>query len=262
MANIIGLRGTARKIKTTTSITLNCAAGGDFKTAPQLSDNMMTIIYYTDDSLLPQFNAPAGWSQIQNSTFVNGVVVFQIWRRIANASESSYTWTAVNNGQSAQAFILHAVSLTNAWQTAFNPGGADPLPFRKFNQPGALSQPTATANMSTAGSALMAGFSYDSNAQIYTGLNTINGNIPQVAFADNISVVSSGMSVITGLWLTPGIGVWTPTATANGTFGSYGNTRWGIKVQPLPTINPPFPAIYQDIFTSISRRRRRQRIHS
>lgn len=230
----INIRGTARKIVTTPSIILNCTAGGDWTAAPQATDDMMVIVYYTDDSGLPQFNGPSGWTLIRSQSFVATSVVYQIWYRITATVETTYTWTAVNNGQTGQVFILHGIAESGAFTGNYNPGGADPLPFAKINQLGALIQTSPTATMAAPSSALMAGFAMDSTAQVYTGLDQINGVIPQVVFADSRSVSGSGMSVVTGLWLGPGIGTWTPTAHAGGTFGSWGAVKWGVRQQPSP----------------------------
>lgn len=227
---MINLRGTARKTVTTATVTLNCAAGGDFSTAPQATDNMMVILYYCDDSGLPQFSGPAGWTLIRSQSFVATAVVYQIWYRIAAPPEATYTWTATNNGQSAQIFILHGMALSGAFTGAYNPGGQDPSAFAKINQAGTLTQTAPTATMAAATSALMAGWAMDSNAQVYTGLDTINGVIPQVAFFDSHTLTS----VATGLWLAPGIGTWTPTAHAGGTFGRWGAVKWGVRQQPPP----------------------------
>lgn len=235
----IGLRGTARKIVTTSAITLNCASGPDWSVLPQPTDDMMVIVYYCDDSGLPQFNGPiSGWTLIRSQSFVATAVVYQIWYRIASASEATYTWTAVNNGQSGQVFILHGMGESGAFTGIYNPNGADPLPFAKINQTGALTQTAPTATMTAASSALMAAFAMDSTAQHYTSLDSINGVNPSVAFFDSFSVISSGMSVGTGLWLASGVGTWTPTAHASGTLGSWGAVKWGVRQQPPPTPIP------------------------
>jgi hypothetical protein len=253
----ISLRSSVRRASTALTVTLNCAPGGSFPVDPQANDIIMAIVYYTDDSGLPGFAGAAGWAQLFNNTFVSATTVFQIWERLVTPPEATYTWTGMSNGQSGQVFELHAFCLPGAFTGGYNPGGADPLPFRNLNQAGALTQHAPNATMAAATSALMAGWAYDSNAQSYTGLGTLGGVTPTAIIGSGIAGGSgSSLACISGLWLAPGVGTFTPTASSAGTLGRWGSVKWGIRQQPPAPAVPTTPALY-GASTGFAPRRRR-----
>jgi hypothetical protein len=258
----ISLRAKAQKFTSATAlppltISLNLAAGGDFSPAPVAGDVVHAAVYYADDSGLPQFSGPAGWTLIRSQSFVAADIVYQVWGHLVGASEAAYTWTATNNGQANQVFVTHAFDLAGAFQGAYNPGGQDPAPFAKINQAGALTQTASNASMAAADSALMAGWGMDIG-QTYSGIGTINSVVPATLFDSHLTP-GAGFSAATGLWLAPGIGTWVPTATATGTFGKWGAVRWGIRVQPPPPPPPIIPPAYGVRPAFVDERPRRMR---
>lgn len=221
--------GTAQRSSTATTVTLNCAAGGNWTTTPATGDLMVVFAYYDDDSTLAQFTPPAGWTLIQSNIFVTSILAFQIHYRFATASEATYTWTAVANGQTGQCMLLHGFTLRGA----ANPLAFDPVVFRKLNQADAVTQPNVAAIVVNADSALFGGWGQDVATVNYSALSTVNGVTPTALF-DAPSTTNSHMRCASGLWLAPGAGSWTTTATEGGPVAaSWGATKFGIRAAGL-----------------------------
>lgn len=261
------LRSTVQKIRAVsngpgidTTITLNSVTGGDWSLTPQIGDIMMVIVYYCDDSLAPNFSGPAGWVLIRNNTFVSGSLVFQIYHRVVTGAEGFSIWNSVNNGQGGQVFCLHGFCLTGAFTGQYNPFGQDPTPFNKVNQAANITQTAPNAIVANPTSALLAGWGNNVSSPAYATINVINGVVPITLF-DNAGgfPVSVGMAIASGLWLGPGNGNWSPTATlAAASVAQWGAVRWGIKAAPTPppTPLPPLPIASSSIQFVPKKRRR------
>lgn len=215
----ISVRATVNKLQLTSAltITLNCAAGGDWSATPQNGDFMLVHAYLQDDSGAPSFTPPGGWT---NWGFNQGIAVDSpdalrrlASRRFATSPEATYTWTSTSVGQTFTVWLLQGVCLSGV----LNPYGGDTGPFALTNQ--ADRNPQAAPNLSVQlpDSVVVAG--WGTNPQFttpYASVAAING-VSATFIRDN-----NGFACL-GCWLAPGVGIWTPTATR----GVNGQGHWG-----------------------------------
>ena len=216
---------TAVKTSTTNTVTLNCAAGGDFATPPANGDFILASVHYDDDSGIPDFTSPVGWGTLGNHQSVSaGFLIRGVNRRFAALPEATYTWTAINNGQANEAFVLLAVV---ARQVA-NPFTLDPFQQFNANQADSPTQSTPNSVMAHADSMLVATWGQDSGTADYSSVAAVNGVTPTVIVAHTF--VHLGCRAALAIWLAPGAGTWHGVATeSNTSLGLWGSEIVGIR---------------------------------
>ena len=207
------------------SVTLNCAAGGDFSPAPANGDFILASVHYDDDSGIPDFTSPGGWGTLGNHQAVSsGFLIRGVNRRFAALPEATYTWTANNNGQANQAFVLLAAV---ARQVA-NPFALDPFQQFNANQADSPTQSTPNSVMAHADSMLVATWGQDSGTADYSSVAAVNGVTPTVIVGHTF--VHVGCRAALAIWLAPGAGTWHGVATeGNTSLGLWGSEIVGIR---------------------------------
>lgn len=222
--------GSAQVQGTSTTRTLNCAAGGDWTATPQVGDLMVVNGFEGDNSGIPTLTPPAGWTLIRAQGPASDLTMRTSYR-FATSPESTYTWTAVNNGQTGQYIELQGVCLRGTFVGTLNPTGFDPSPFGNVSQTFSTSQNAPAIVEALAGSAVFAVWAYDVSDAHYTALNTLNGVAASATLLDTASAptIASG-AFATGCWIGPGVGTWTATATMTaGGIGVWGSVKFGVK---------------------------------
>lgn len=227
----ISVVATALKTSTSTTVTLNCAGGGDFSTAPSTGDLMVVAVHYGDNSGIPNFTDPGGWSVIgAHQAESAGVLLRGVNRKFAVASEATYTWTAQANGQLGQGFILLAAVLRNV----ANPFVLDPFQASNAGQADAANQSTPNSVMAHADSVLVASWGQDASSVDYSSVGAINGVTPTVLFGHISSPSVMSARAALALWLAPGAGTWNGVATEGGTsLGLWGSFVVGVRAAVL-----------------------------
>ena len=217
---------TAVKTSTTSTVTLNCAAGGDFATPPANGDFILASVHYDDDSGIPDFTSPVGWGTLGNHQSVSaGFLIRGVNRRFAALPEATYTWTAINNGQANEAFVLLAVV---ARQVA-NPFALDPFQQFNANQADSPTQSTPNSVMAHADSMLVATWGQDVATVNYSSAAAVNGVTPTF-IAGHAGVSGATCRAALAIWLAPGAGTWHGIATEGSTsLGLWGSEIVGIR---------------------------------
>lgn len=213
-----------------TTVTLNCTAGGDFSPPPANGDFILASVHYDDDSGIPDFTGPAGWALIGNHQSVSaGFLIRGVNRRFAALPETTYTWTPQANGQFNEAFVLLAAVL----RQVANPFALDPFQQFNANQADAANQSTPNVVMAHADSVLAATWGQDTALVNYSSVATVNGVTPTV-IVGHAGISGATCRAALAIWLAPGAGTWHGVATEGSTsLGLWGSEIVGIRAAVL-----------------------------